>query len=135
MSKERAKKRAERERESGIKAAAKGSEQERRERERARRASAASKASKASTASATKPPKKAAPRTPAGKKRKHAPVGRPDGPLARRRRFRIRLLLVLLLLVNVVAGVVWQDWKISLAVFILSVITAPLLAALLLRRK
>jgi hypothetical protein len=80
-------------------------------------------------------PKQSAARTAAGRKRSHASVGRPDGPLARRRRFRIRLLLGLLLVVNVVAGVVWRDWKISLAVFIISVITAPLLAALLLRRR
>jgi hypothetical protein len=68
-------------------------------------------------------------------KRRNAPVGRADGPLARRRRFRVRLLLASLLVVNIAAGVVWRDWKVSLAVFILSVITAPLLAALLLRRR
>lgn len=80
-------------------------------------------------------PKQSGPRTPSGKKRTQAPVGRPDGPLARRRRFRIRLLLVLLLTVNVAAALVWRDWPVSLAVLILSAVTAPLLAAALLRRK
>jgi len=81
------------------------------------------------------PPKQSRPRQPANKKRSHAPVGRPDGPLARRKRFRLRLLLVLLLVVNVAVGVVWRDWSVSLAVLIMSVITTPLLAALLLRRR
>jgi hypothetical protein len=62
-------------------------------------------------------------------------VGRPDGPLARRRRFRVRLLVGLLVLVNVAAWLIWPDWAARLAVLILSVITAPLLAALLLRRR
>jgi Flp pilus assembly protein TadB len=82
-----------------------------------------------------KPAKRAGARTPASKKRKHAPVGRPDGPLARRRRLRIRVLVLALLVVNVVVGAVWQDWSISLAVLIVSVVTAPLLAAMLLRRR
>jgi hypothetical protein len=80
-------------------------------------------------------PKQSAARTPVNKTRPHAPVGRADGPLARRRRFRIRLLVGLLLLVNIVAAVVWRDWAVSLAVLIGSFILAPLLAAILLRRK
>ena len=80
-------------------------------------------------------PKQSAPRTPAGKKRGHTSTGRPDGPLARRRRFRTRLLVTLLLLVNIVVAVVWRDWAISLAVLIGSVILAPLMLAILLRRK
>lgn len=80
-------------------------------------------------------PKQSAPRTPAGKKRGHTSTGRPDGPLARRRRFRTRLLVALLLLVNIVVAVVWRDWAISLAVLIGSVILAPLMLAILLRRK
>lgn len=82
------------------------------------------------------------PRTPTGnarpsatKKRGRAPVGRPDGPLARKRRLRVRLVLLLMLAVNVAVGIVWRDWSVSLAVLILSVITAPLLVALLLRRR
>ncbi len=84
-------------------------------------------------------PKQPAPRTPAGKKRSHAPTGRADGPLARRRRLRVRLVVALLLLVNVAVGVVVSmtdlTWATSLAVLIGSVIVAPLLLALLLRRK
>jgi hypothetical protein len=81
------------------------------------------------------PPKKNRPRPAPAKPRRFAPSGRPDGPLARRRRFRIRLLILLLLLVNVVAWFVWPEWPARLAVLILTVITAPLLAAILLRRK
>ncbi|HEU4514198.1 MAG TPA: hypothetical protein VFR87_13915 [Nocardioidaceae bacterium] len=80
-------------------------------------------------------PKQSAPRSPANKKRAHAPVGRPDGPLARRRRFRVRLLLIVLLVVNIAVGVIVRDWAVSLAVLIGSAILAPLLAAALLRRK
>ncbi len=80
-------------------------------------------------------PKQSAPRSPAGKKRGHAPVGRPDGPLARRRRFRVRMLIVVLLVVNVAVGVLARDWAVSVAVLIVSAILAPLLAAALLRRK
>ena len=81
------------------------------------------------------PPKKNRPRPAPTKPRRFAPSGRPDGPLARRKRFRIRLLIVLLLLVNVVAWFVWPEWPARLAVLIVTVITAPLLAAILLRRK
>ncbi|HEX6249336.1 MAG TPA: hypothetical protein VFZ64_15820 [Nocardioidaceae bacterium] len=80
-------------------------------------------------------PKQSAARTPSNKKRANAPVGRPDGPLARRRRFRIRLLVSLLLVVNLAAALIWRDWAVSLAVLIGTVIVAPLLAAALLRRK
>jgi hypothetical protein len=157
VSKERAKNRAEREREAAIKQAAKGHEQERQERQLSMKAAAEKAEGKGDAITqpqhhkthkpGTKPadkkspgkgrptPKQSGPRTPASKKRGHAPVGRPDGPLARRRRFRIRLLLIVLLLVNVAVGAIWQDWSVTLAVLIFSVITAPLLAALLLRRR
>lgn len=131
MSKERARNRAAREREAGIKAAAKGAEKDRHERRQAAKKPAArTQARKA----AKKPAKQSHPRTP-DKKRNHAPVGRPDGPLARRRRFRVRLLLALLVAVNVGAWLIWPDWSARLAVLIVSVISAPLLAALLLRRR
>jgi len=146
MSKERARNRAAREREAGIKAAARGSDQERQERTTShpggkaavpggRQAPKAAARAKNPRPGAATPPKKNRPRPAPAKPRRTAPSGRPDGPLARRRRLRIRLLVLLLLAVNVVAGVVWQDWKISLAVFILTVITAPLFAALFLRRR
>jgi hypothetical protein len=158
VSKERARNRAEREREAAIKQAAKGHEQERAERQLSMRSAADKSDGKgdaitqpqhhkhpkpgAKTASAKKSagkgrptPKQSGPRSPANKKRPHAPVGRPDGPLARRRRFRVRLLVVLLVIVNLAVGAIWRDWSVTLAVLILSVITAPLLAALLLRRR
>ena len=155
MSKERAKNRAAAAHEAAIRTAAKGHEQDRLERQLSMKADgpattgeaitqpqhqktpkpAAKTASKATAGKGRPTPKQSAPRTPAGKKRNHAPVGRPDGPLARRRRFRIRMLLILLLVVNVAVGVIWQDWRISLAALIMSAIVAPLLAAALLRRK
>jgi hypothetical protein len=154
VSKERAKNRAAREREAAIKQAAKGHEQEHVERQLSMKAGTAGPqgkgeaitqpqhhkhpkagAPKKSPGKGRPTPKQSGPRTPANKKRGHAPVGRPDGPLARRRRFRIRLLVILLLVVNVAVGAIWRDWSVTLAVLILSVITAPLLAALLLRRR
>jgi hypothetical protein len=47
----------------------------------------------------------------------------------------VRLLLILLLVVNVAVAAVWRDWTVSLGVLILSAITTPLLAALLLKRR
>jgi hypothetical protein len=158
VSKERAKNRAAREREAAIKQAAKGHEQDRVERRlsmkggtegpqgkgdaitqpqhhKPPRSGAKPGAAKKGEGKGRPTPKQSGPRSPANKKRPSAPVGRPDGPLARRRRFRIRLLLILLLVVNVAVGVIWRDWSVTLAVLILSVITAPLLAALLLRRR
>lgn len=154
MSKERAKNRAAAAHEAAIRTAAKGHEQDRRERQLSMKADGpattgeaitapqhhkppkpAAKTAARATGKGRPTPKQSAPRTPAGKKRNHAPVGRPDGPLARRRRFRIRMLLILLLVVNVAVGVIWQDWRVSLAVLIMSAIVAPLLAAALLRRK
>ncbi|HLN76480.1 MAG TPA: hypothetical protein VK204_05495 [Nocardioidaceae bacterium] len=132
MSQERARNRAAREREAGIKAAARGDQRDRHERQQAAKKPAAKSQPKKGT---KKPAKQSHPRTPANKRHPHAPVGRPDGPLARRRRFRVRLLVGLLVLVNVAAWLIWPDWAARLAVLILSVITAPLLAALLLRRR
>jgi hypothetical protein len=158
VSKERQRNRAAREHEAALKQAAKGHERDRAERQLSMKGSAegpggsgdaitkpqhhkhpkpATQSGRANkTAGKGRPtPKQSAPRSPANKKRTHAPVGRPDGPLARRRRFRVRLLLVLLLAVNVAVGVIWRDWTVSLAALILSVILTPLLAAALLRRK
>ena len=162
MSKERAKNRAAREHEAALKQAAKGHEQDRAERQLSMKGSgdapgqgvgeaitkpqhhktpkpaAQSRTKQAGTKQAGKgrpTPKQSAPRSPANKKRTHAPVGRPDGPLARRRRFRVRLLLVLLLAVNVAVGIIWRDWAVSVAVLILTAILAPLLAAAMLRRR
>lgn len=163
MSKERAKNRAAREREAAIRQAAKGHERDRVERQQSMRST--ERSGKSPGEAITQPqhhktPKPGAPkqgakpggpkkaggkgrptpkqshsRSPANKKRTHAPVGRPDGPLARRRRNRVRLLVALLLVANIAVGIVWRDWGVSLAVLIMSVILAPLLAALLLRRR
>jgi hypothetical protein len=155
VSKERAKNRAAREHEAALRTAAKGHEHDRQERMVSMKAGGSSPAGEAITPpqhhkhpkpAATKTqartggkgrptPKQSGPRTPAGKTRAHAPVGRADGPLARRRRLRVRVLLLALLAVNVVVAVVWRDWPVSLAVLIVSVIAAPLLAGVLLRRK
>jgi hypothetical protein len=154
VSKERAKNRAAREHEAAIKQAAKGHEQDRAERQLSMKSGPEgakgkgeaitqpqhhkppkSAPSKKTQGKGRPTPKQSAPRTPASKKRGHAPVGRPDGPLARRRRLRIRLLVIFLLTVNVAVGAIWRDWSVTLAVLIFSVITAPLLAALLLRRR
>lgn len=154
MSKERAKNRAAREHEAALRTAAKGHEHDRQERTLSMKSNGSSTAGEAITPpqhhKTPKPaartggkgrptPKQSAPRTPANKKRTHAPVGRPDGPLARRRRFRIRLLVGLLLLVNIAVGVAVAvtdlTWAVSVAVLIGSAIVAPLLAAALLRRK
>lgn len=142
MSKGRAQRRTAREREAGIKAAAKGAEQERQERQETRDTGSKSggKSARATGTGGRKPAKKPGAR-PSAKKSGARPSakkrgrGRAEGPLARRRRFRIRLLLVVLLVVNLAVGIIWRDWAVSLAVLILSVITAPLLAALLLRRR
>ncbi|GAB2757767.1 hypothetical protein [Nocardioides pakistanensis] len=156
MSKERARNRAAREHEAAVRTAAQGHEQDRTERPLSMKSSG-EVLGKHGGASITQPqhhhkprkpagngakagkgrptPKQSGPRTPAAKKRPNAPVGRPDGPLARRRRFRVRLLVVLLLAVNVAVALVWRDWPVSLAVLIVSAVTAPLLAAALLRRK
>lgn len=161
MSKERARNRAAREHDAAVRAAAKGHEHDHEERAlsmkgssevlgkhggaaitqpqhhkpRKPAANGAKGPNGAKTGKGRPTPKQSGPRTPAAKKRPNAPVGRTDGPLARRRRFRVRLLVALLLVVNIAVAVVWRDWPVSLAVLILSAVTAPLLAAALLRRK
>ncbi|HET6624850.1 MAG TPA: hypothetical protein VFG63_00535 [Nocardioidaceae bacterium] len=111
MSKERAKRRAAREHEAAIKAAARAAEAERRERREARR--------------------RAVRRMTAG----FGGTGRQTGVLARRRRTQNALLVALLLAVNLLVWVVRPDWEARLAVLVLSVLTAPVLAVLLFRRR
>ncbi len=130
MGQDKVRSRSAREREAGIKTAAKGAQKERRERSRA-----------------SKQRQKQADRIPSGKvggpttrrrpasRRGRGPVGRPDGPLARRRRARTRLVLVLLVLLNVAAWLLWPDWAARLAVLILSLVTAPMLIGLAVRRS
>ena len=55
--------------------------------------------------------------------------------LAQQRRLRLWLLIAVLVVANVAVALVWRNWAASLAAGIGSVIVAPLLAALLLRRR
>ena len=115
MSKERARRRAEREREAAIKAAARAAQAERRERRRAR--------------------SQAVRRATTGRLPRLTPVGRPTGSLAHRRRVRTSLLLMTLVVVNVVVWVVRPDWRSRLGAFVVTVLVAPVLAALLPPRR
>jgi hypothetical protein len=112
MSKERAQRRAERDRESAIKAAARAAEAERRERRAAR-----TRTLRRMTTD----------RLPG-----LSPVGRDTGVLARRRRVQRGLLVALLLALNVLVWIVRPDWEARLAAAVVSVLTFPVLAVLLL---
>ena len=115
MSKERAQRRAAREHEAALKAAARAAEAERQERRAAR----------------------------AGAVRRHTtdrlprlrPVGRDTGTLARRRRVRRGLLTTVLLALNILVWVVRPDWEARLAAAVVSVLAFPVLAVLLLPRR
>ncbi|RYP83316.1 hypothetical protein EKO23_19290 [Nocardioides guangzhouensis] len=109
MSKERARRRAERERVAALKAAARAAEQERAERRAARRRAVTS-------------------RLPAFGR------GRQTGILARRRRTQTTFLVCLLLALNVLVWVVWDDWAMRLAGFVVSVLAAPVIHTLAFRR-
>jgi Flp pilus assembly protein TadB len=112
VSKERAQRRAEREREAAIKAAARAAAAERRERRDARR-----NALRRATTD----------RLPGLR-----PVGKDTGTLARRRRVQRGILLALLVALNVLVWVVRPDWQARLAAVVVTVLTAPVLATLLL---
>jgi Flp pilus assembly protein TadB len=104
MSKERAQRRAERERASAIRTAARAAERERTERREARR--------KAVTRWLPARP------------------SRPTGILAERRRTRLRLLVTALVLVQVVVWLFRPDWPARLAALVVSLLLFPLLLAL-----
>ena len=112
MSKERARRRAEREQEAATLAAARAAEVERRERREARL--------RAITA-----------RLP----RSTPPRGRPGGVLAQRRRRESGTLLAALLAVNVLVWIVTGDWALRLAAVVVSLLAAPVLHTLLFRRS
>jgi Flp pilus assembly protein TadB len=114
LSKERARRRAVREHEAALKAAARAAEAERRERKRSRQVAIA----------------KVTGRLPG-----LSPTGKQTGVLARRRRIRTSLLVAFLLAVNVLVWVVRPDWAARLAVLIVSILAAPVLATLLFRRR
>ncbi|HET6653620.1 MAG TPA: hypothetical protein VFH10_13325 [Nocardioides sp.] len=114
MSKERAQRRTEREREAAIRSAAKAAEAERRERRRSRA--------------------QAVRRHTTGRLPGFRPVGRDTGTLARRRRRQRGLLLALLLALNILVWVIRPDWEARLAAAVVSVLAFPVLQLMLIRR-
>ena len=108
MSKERALRRAEREREAAIRAAARAREEERRQRALARR--------RALTGWLPQPR-----RTP--------------GLLAQRRRREVTITVCLLLAVNVLVWVVRPEWGLRVLAAMVSLLVAPVIHTLLFRRR
>ena len=108
MSKERAQRRAEREREAAVLAAAKAAEQERRERRGARR--------RALTA--------------------RVPKRRPGqaGVLAERRRTEARLLVFVVVVLNLLVWLATDDWGVRVGVLLVSLLVAPLVQILMSRK-
>ena len=115
MSKERARRRAEREREAAIRAAARAAQHERRERRAARA--------------------RVARRVTLDRMPRLAPAGRPSGTLAHRRRLQTWAVIALLVLANVVVWVVRPDWPSRFAALVVSVLAAPVLVTLLVPRR
>jgi Flp pilus assembly protein TadB len=113
VSKERARRRAAREHEAGLKAAARAAEQERRERRDARGRSLRS----------------------AGGVLRPSSVGRQTGALAERRRKQNLALAAVLLAVVVLVWVVWPFWAARLGILVLVVLAFPVLRLLLFSRR
>jgi Flp pilus assembly protein TadB len=109
MSKDRARRRAEREREAAVRTAARASQAERRQRQQARRRAVRNLAPS------------------------WTPQRTPIGILARRARVRTGLVLVGLVAVNLLVWVVRPDWPARLAALVVTVLVAPVL--LMLRRR
>jgi hypothetical protein len=118
VSKDRARRRAAREHEAGLRAAARAAEQERRERQAAR-----SRAVRAATTD----------RLGFGRPRRR--VGRQDGLLARRRRRQTSLLVAALLCLNILVWVVRPDWAARLGALVVTVLAFPVLRLLLFSRR
>jgi hypothetical protein len=114
MSKERARRRAVREHEAALKAAARAAEQERRERRAAR-----SRALKARTSG----------------RLRVTPVGRPTGTLAVRRRRQTWWLVAALVLVNALLWFVRPDWEARLGAAVVCVLAFPVVRLLLFARR
>jgi hypothetical protein len=112
VSKERALRRAEREREAAIRQAARAAEQERRERQAARKAALRRTRDRLG----------------------FAPVSRPTGSLARRRRRQHLVTLLLLAGLVLLAFVVRPDWPTRLAAVVVAVLAYPVVRTLLFRR-
>ena len=115
MSKERSKRRAAREHEAALKAAARAAEAERRERRAAR-------------ATALK-------RVTTDRLPRRTRTARPTGTLARRRRIQTSLVLALVVALNVLVWVVRPDWAARFAAMVVSVLAAPVLVTLLVPRR
>jgi Flp pilus assembly protein TadB len=115
VSKERARRRTEREREAAMKAAARAAEAERRE----RRAARARAVRRRTTDRLPRP----------------SPRGRDTGALAQRRRVETSLLVAMLVAVNVVVWVVRPDAQARVGVLVVSALAFPVLHLLLLPRR
>ena len=104
MSKERARRREEREREAAIRTAARAAEAERAARRRALKASL---------------------------RRRLVPLttGRQTGVLARRRRTRLNVVVLVLLALQVLVWVVRPDWQARLAALLVAALAFPVIAA------
>ena len=109
MSKERARRRAEREREAAVVAAARAAEAERRERREARVRSVTS-------------------RLPQRRRG-------PSGILAERRRKQNGALVAILVALNVLVWILSDDWALRLAAAVVSLLAPPVLHTLLFRRS
>jgi hypothetical protein len=109
VSKERAQRRAEREREAAVLAAARAAEAERKERRDARLRAVTSKLPK----------------------RRRGPAG----ILAERRRKQNGALVAVLVAINVLVWIFSDDWALRLAALVVSVLAAPVLHTLLFRRS
>jgi hypothetical protein len=110
VSKERARRRAEREHEAGLRAAARAAEQERRERQAARK-----RALRARTT---------------GRLRVRR-SGRQTGVLAQRRRRQDAGLAAVMVFLNVLVWVARSDWEARLAALVVSVLAYPVVRLLL----
>jgi Flp pilus assembly protein TadB len=113
VSKERARRRAEREREAAVLAAARAAEAERRERRDARVRAVTS-------------------RLPRQMTRRRS---RPTGVLAERRRRQTGATIALLLALNVLVWIFFGEWAIRLAAIVVSLLAAPVLHTMLFRRS
>src|SRR3954452_5630841 len=115
MSKERARRRAEREREAAIRAAARAAQHERRERRAARA--------------------RVARRVTLDRMPRLAPAGRPTGTLAHRRRGQPSLRIAVLGAITVAVWLVRPAGASRFAALVVSILAAPVLVTLLLPRR
>jgi hypothetical protein len=108
MSKERAQRRAEREREAAVVAAAKAAEAERRERRETRRQAVSSRLPRKRTG--------------------------PSGVLAERRRTQTRLVVFVVVVLNLLVWLATPDWAVRTGALLVSLLLAPLVLTLMSRK-